>query len=406
MLENKKETHLFILWENAREKEKEILQDIQEKFTILGMYAITWKKETFSQNLSRFYGTNLPPHCGKEQHCGNGEFLLVVVEVDDPQYEIRQTSKGPQKVNVSMFDQKTKYREMTGGGHKVHATNSEKETDHDLTLLLGKSVQDYRKEKQETSTTQKITLQQELIGYDGFSTVTEMFYVLNHCLDYAILRNYETIPEEIYVNDHNDIDIICYSYQDAAYVLNAQKVFPEEYRIHYQVKVENRLAFFDFRYVGDQYYHYAIEKQILEKRVFQKKGFYTIDDENYFFTLLYHALLHKKQFSPEYQERLKKMKPHYTERLQNQEQATKLLESWLWEKGYSITRPIDVSVQFNETKVKQMNPILFPQDTSLLATIQEKEEQNEQLRQELHQMANSLSWKITKPIRDWRTKTK
>ena len=107
-----KETHLFILWENARDKEQEILKDIKENFNILGMYNITWNKENFSNNLSRFYGTNLPKNSGKEQHCGNGDFLLVIVEDENPRYEQRDTSKGPQIVNTIMFDKKAYYREL------------------------------------------------------------------------------------------------------------------------------------------------------------------------------------------------------------------------------------------------------------------------------------------------------
>ena len=46
-----RETHLFILWENAREKEKEILEDIKKNFEILGLYNMKWNKENFSNNL-------------------------------------------------------------------------------------------------------------------------------------------------------------------------------------------------------------------------------------------------------------------------------------------------------------------------------------------------------------------
>ena len=141
-----KEVHLFILWENARKKENEILEDIRNNFNILGMYNIKWNKKLFSNNLSRFYGTNLPENSGKEQHCGNGDFLLVIVEDENPIYEERETSKGIQIVNINMFDKKTYYRELTGGGHKIHATNSVAETNHDLALLLGKNVQDYLKD--------------------------------------------------------------------------------------------------------------------------------------------------------------------------------------------------------------------------------------------------------------------
>ena len=38
---------------------------------------------------------------------------------------------------------KEKFRDLTGGGHKIHSTNSPLETNHDLTLLLGINYNDY-----------------------------------------------------------------------------------------------------------------------------------------------------------------------------------------------------------------------------------------------------------------------
>ncbi len=51
-----KETHLFILLENARYKENEILEDIKQNFNIIGMYNITWNKEIFSKIFQGFMG--------------------------------------------------------------------------------------------------------------------------------------------------------------------------------------------------------------------------------------------------------------------------------------------------------------------------------------------------------------
>ena len=76
----KEELHLFIIWENARYKQEEIIKDIKAKFQIIKIYEIEWNKENFSKNLSRFYGANLPKGCGKEEHCGNGKFLLIIVK--------------------------------------------------------------------------------------------------------------------------------------------------------------------------------------------------------------------------------------------------------------------------------------------------------------------------------------
>lgn len=399
-----KETHLFILWENARYKEKEILEDIKKSFNIIGKYNITWNKEIFSKNLSRFYGTNLPKNSGKEQHCGNGDFLLIIVEVENPKYEQRDTlSKGIQTVNINMFDKKTYYRELTGGGHKVHATNSEKETNHDLTLLLGKSLKDFLKEvegKEESI----VNLKQDLIGTYGFKTVKEMFYVLNNCIDYAVLRNYETLPEEIYTNEHNDIDLICDSYENAAYILNAEKVFPEEYRIHYKVKVEDKIAFFDLRYIGDNYYYYNLEKVLLENRIYNSKGFYTVSEEEYFYTLLYHAILHKPTFSEDYKNKLNKMRPSLD--FKDDEKSIQILNNWLLKKGYSITIPIDKSVLFNKENAKKFDRILGIEQIEKEELIENLQKEKDILTEELQRIVNSKSWRITKPIRNFRTKHK
>ena len=76
----KEELHLFIIWEHARYKQEEIIQDISKYFEILKIYEFNWSKDNFSNNLSRFYGTNLPKGSHKEVHCGTGKFLLIVLK--------------------------------------------------------------------------------------------------------------------------------------------------------------------------------------------------------------------------------------------------------------------------------------------------------------------------------------
>ncbi|MBR3152593.1 MAG: hypothetical protein IKF52_03195 [Clostridia bacterium] len=392
-----KEVHLFILWENARNKEKEILNDIKSSFRIIGMYNIKWEKDTFSENLTRFYGTNLPKNSYKEEHCGNGDFLLIVVEVDNPIYEERETSKGLQIVNTNMFDKKSLYREMTGGGHKVHATNSETETNHDLTLLLGKNINDYLNELETNNEIECINLDRELTGKDGFKDVKEMFYVLNNCVNYAIIRNYESLPDEIYINDHNDIDIICDNLEDTAYILNGEKVFPEEYRVHYKVKVENKYVFFDIRYVGDNYYYYKIEKNILKDRVYNEKGFYTISECDYFYTLAYHAIIQKYEFANDYKNRLIKMNPT-NQKLSDDEKFIKLLNNWLIQNGYAIIKPNDLSVVFNMNMVNRFDNLLFIDNN--IDRVKELENENNSLKIKLNQICNSKSWKVTQPLRN------
>ena len=359
------ELHLFIIWENALDKKNIILKDIEKNFKIVKKYMVKWSEDKFSENLSRFYGTSLPQGSGKEQHCGTGPFMLIIVKDTNPIYETRSTSRGEEIVNINMFDKKTYYRELTGGGHKIHATNNELETNHDITLLLHQSIEDFL--KQEYSNTNVEKIEQDLIGARGWKNASQMFYALNNCTNYAILRNYESLPEEIYVNEHNDIDLICESKENCAYVLNAKKVFNEEYRVHYVTDVEGKKAYFDLRFLGDNYYCERLERKILERKIFNEKGFFTIDNEFYFYTLLYHAMLHKKTFAEDYKKRLIGMNVEKINENTSNDEFSKILEKWLIENDYRIITPIDISVQFN---LENANKIL--QDRYLAVVNQNK----------------------------------
>ena len=322
-----------------------------------------WSDQYFIRNLSRFYGTSLQNCEAKAAHCGKGEFLLVIVKDDNPIYGIRNASSGIKNLNTNTFDCKEKFRELTGGGHRVHATDDEKETNHDITLLLNKSIKDFLEENLNEWDGQIEEINKELFGYNGWKNAEEMFYALNNCTKYAVLRNYEGLPEEIYINEHNDIDLICESKENCAYILNAEKVFPEEYRIHYRAKVGDKYANFDLRYVGDNYYFKEIEKNILENRVYNEKGFFVLNPENYYYTLMYHALIHKKIFKPDYKTRLINMSNQITENTTTEEML-QILKKWLQTNKYLITIPKDKSVDFNMKNASKLKPLLEIENTN------------------------------------------
>lgn len=418
----KEELHLFIIWEKARNKEKEIINDIKRNFNIIEIYELEWSKEKFSNNLSRFYGTNLPKGSGKEEHCGNGKFLLVIIQDLNPVYEKRLTSKGEKIVNINLFDKKEKYREMTGGGHKIHATNSLVETNHDLTLLLGKNAEDYLKEKQNKNWNGKIeTKSIDVIGANEWNTVSEMFYALNNCTNYAILRNYESLPDDIYYNEHNDIDLICESMEETAYILNAIPVFEEEYRVHYKTRANKKTAYFDLRYIGDNYYYEKLEKTILKERVYNEKGFYTLNKENYFYTLLYHALIQKPEFKDDYKERLINMQIENINMDTTLEEYAIILKKWMIKNEYIIVKPIDETVHLNLYNSEYLEPLVYRKELETIKNdntkkdnkIKELMEENNKIKlqltetkQELEAIMNSRTWKIMEPVRKIKRKVK
>jgi hypothetical protein len=143
MIKSSEELHLLIIWEHARTEETKIIGDLGVFHTVVGVYDVSWSERFFDSNLSRFYGENLPKNSTKAKHCGIGPFVLVVFIDKNPEYKLADSSRGSEYVNNNVFSLKQKYRKWTGGGHKVHATNSPKETRHDLKLLLGIDYDSY-----------------------------------------------------------------------------------------------------------------------------------------------------------------------------------------------------------------------------------------------------------------------
>ncbi|AIC96096.1 hypothetical protein [Shouchella lehensis] len=346
-----KEIHLFIIWEKARYKENEILLDLKhnDKITVLKTYEIKWNPSNFSKNLSRFYGQKLPIGSHKEKHCGKGEFLLIVVEVNDNIYEVRNTSKGALTVNRIMFDLKTKYRDWTGGGHKIHATNDPVETNHDITLLLGKNEEDFLKSLNDDQESSSEKLNQDLIGTDGWKDIEEFFYVLNSTINYVVLRNFECLPKEYHMDEHGDIDLLTDNYIDMCFITNAKKVFKQKNRVHQKVIINNEAVLFDFRFVGDDYYDQKWQEEILRGRKLVR-GFYTPDEDDYIYSLIYHALIHKKNLSKDYKDRIEILMHNNAKK--NTSSLLEILKGYMHIKNYKFVEPIDISVFYNYNILK------------------------------------------------------
>jgi hypothetical protein len=296
------ETHLFIIWKNARYKQKEILQEIGEKLRIVEAYDLEWTDKYFSSNMTRFYGQKLPNRSFKEKHCGKGAFLLVICEDKAPKYSERDTiSRDIESVNTNIFDLKQKFRNLTGGGHKIHATNNPIETDHDLTLLLGVNVKDYDIASRATWNEDIISLERDLDGHEAWDSLEQLFYVMNACEEYVVLRNFEGLPDQATLQGHDDIDFLVKNYDNVAFLLNGEKVFNKKYRVHFELTVANKKVLCDIRAIGDNYYTLPWQLSILNTRKLLR-GFYVPENQNHIYSVLYHALVQKKSIAENYKE--------------------------------------------------------------------------------------------------------
>lgn len=353
----KAELHLFIIWQKARHAEQKIIDDISANFSILNIHEILWQEQLFNENLSRFYGANLPCDSHKENEIGKGSFLLVVVVDENPSYQVRQVkAKRTAKVNVNTFDTKKRYRSWASSNKEkptslVHSSNTKFEASHDLTLLLGVNAEDFFNNHNGLPWCGSIeSVQKDVIGASGWSNLTEMFYVLNNTTTYVVLRNYENMLEELLCNEHPDIDMLVLSQDRAAQLLNARRVELEDYRVQYRVTINDKEIPCDLRFLGDDYYDKSWERDILLNRQMDSQGCYVPCQLDYFYSLLYHARIHKKNFSEDYRRRLAEM----AEKLNIESTELHVLDEYMHNNLYQYVRPSDLSVGYmlNPRKVR------------------------------------------------------
>ena len=133
------ELHLFLIWEKGRFKENRILNDIEQNFCLLKTVNVFWNAKNFKKNLSRFYGKKLKKSYKKEKSTGTGTFVVALV-LDKGAAHHQKDRK-----NSKMVQFKIKYRQWTGGGHLVHASDCAEEANENLLFLFGFTAAELKK---------------------------------------------------------------------------------------------------------------------------------------------------------------------------------------------------------------------------------------------------------------------
>ena len=332
---------------------EDILSDLKKKFELLQVYEVNWSSEFFSDNMSRFYGVNLPPGAFKADQHDFGPFLLCIIEDKNPTYGNRETSKGETHVNINTFDAKQTYRSWTGGGNHIHASNTPAESEHDIVLLLGKNLKDVRNSLPEKWDNKIKAINSDLVGSKGWKNTSQLFYVLNATVNYVILRNFENISELDISALNSDIDILTNQVEEIRFVTNGKKILEEKKQEFHLVKIENKDVLF---HVGEQYYDPKWVNDILNRKVLSQHGFYIPNDEDHFYSLLYRALVQKSMVPDDYIERLvslsSKLKINNLTReaFSTYDTVIEILDVYMRKMGYEYM-PRDYSVFYNSETV-------------------------------------------------------
>jgi hypothetical protein len=175
-----REIHVVIVWSSAAAWNDAIVDDLAQRFRIRDVFRVTWTQGRFAGNLSRLYGDTLPPGSEKERESGTGPFLLVVIEDARARYALRKVSRRFARVNVDVFAARRRYRRLTGGGFKVHATLNEAEAEKDLFLISGRRVREYA-ETSEAWNGEATELARDLLGTDGWRDEDELVHAIEVC---------------------------------------------------------------------------------------------------------------------------------------------------------------------------------------------------------------------------------
>ena len=182
-----------------------------------------------------------------------------------------------------------------------------------------------------------------------FESKKDLFKQLNKNkkLQYVVLRDQ--------VSDKDDIDILvnnyylfkrvsdCHSYKikNLNFFSNSGDPIDDNgFKVSNYIRIKNKIVRIDVRFIGDNYFDSNWQKKILRDRVFQN-SYYIPDKNDLFFSILYHIVYHKGYIDKKYTKFLKqKLKLDNL----NINIITKIINNFLSEKNYKITRPLDLTI--------------------------------------------------------------
>jgi hypothetical protein len=352
-----RDLHMFVLWESAREQWPVIVQDIARHFTLLDIRHITWPTSQVDDNFLRLYGS--PPQGGTGTHfkrkeiVGAGTFAVVTVEDPAPRYIYDRTfSKKVELVNRAIVEAKARYRSWTGGGFRVHSSNSLGEFFRDMTLLVGAEELTRLLARVEPYAAEPAITAASLAGADGWPNLRALFEHLVRAVDCMVLRNFEQLPTALSAGDA-DVDALCRSPHDVAAIANATVRVDANGKFACETLVGGAALQMDLRFVGDGYYDAAWQGDMLARSQLHHGCVVVPSPQDHFFSLLYHAKLHKRAVKPAYGPRLTALAralglPAYGNTdLTQEDEASGLLAGFLAASHYRLNMPLDVWVDFN-----------------------------------------------------------
>lgn len=185
----------------------------------------------------------------------------------------------------------------------------------------------------------------------SWNSLSDLFECLNSKANYVILRNFESIEEDCISLEHPDIDILCDDRKSLIELSRSvSRTKNRRDKIHREIWVNGKGIDVDIRCVGDGYFDSVWEREILCTRQFYRSCYYVPNRENYYYSLLYHVLIQKRQISKDYSERLAAMAKQLNLDVETAV-GIDTLQAYMKEKGYFFTYPENLNTRTNFSDV-------------------------------------------------------
>lgn len=348
------EFHIIIAWNKANITNNQIIDCFSDSLRLKKIIYYAWDEAYALNNFAAFYGEKLEDIRYKVEHCGAGPFRVFLIEDLEPRYDNRKTSSGIRKININLFDLKTKLRKITGGGHRIHGSDSVSESNLNSISLFGHGLGAIVNNPNLLELTNDSYIHRNLTGALGWKNWEEFFSTLSLAVTFVVLRNYDNFKS---VNNtiHGDTDLLVDDFNTAVTVSVAKKSVKGKNRVLYTTIIAGKEELIDFRSCGDGYYCEEWEQAILARRIQYTTPYVMIPCKNdYRYSLLYHALVQKPFMAEDYKETLISLFGTI-ERAKLKE----ILDAYMTTNHYKYSKPKDGSVYIHPDYFSKIDVSLY-----------------------------------------------
>lgn len=196
-----------------------------------------------------------------------------------------------------------------------------------------------------------------------WTSIDEIFTALNAAeCNYIVMRNFECFEQgQVFVNGHDDIDLLCDD------IIKIKKVLDVRHRFHfpmvnsYYILFNNLIVHVDIRFIGDGYYDKKWQENMLENKTLFHDRIFVPDFENYFYSLIYHAICQKNNLSDEYLDKLSNMASKIGLSCSTESELLKELRKYMRKNEYkaSITKDPAIILNFKALEDIEISGNIF-----------------------------------------------